>query len=222
MNDTNLEITADVVRALLLEQHPDLVGRLAIREVEGGWGNQMWRLGDELAVRMQRMDSTPALQLKERRRQPVLASRLPLPVPTPVGASAATRAGLAPAAPGADPGAVWGTVRAVPQHWTVMTWVSGEPLDHGSISRAAHPADTLASFLRALHVRRPPRHRSVRTAVLIPGAARPALRTSSRPSPSMTLPLMSGPSGTTRSWLACGRARRCGCKATSIQPTSSS
>jgi hypothetical protein len=44
----------------------------------------MWRLGDELAVRMQRMDRTPELQLKERRWLPVLAPRLPLPVPTPV------------------------------------------------------------------------------------------------------------------------------------------
>jgi aminoglycoside phosphotransferase (APT) family kinase protein len=37
----------------------------------------------------------------------------------------------------------------------VMTWVPGEPLDHGSISRGAHAADTLAGFLRALHVEAP-------------------------------------------------------------------
>ncbi len=30
---------------VLREQHPDLAG-LTIREVAGGWGNQMWRLGD--------------------------------------------------------------------------------------------------------------------------------------------------------------------------------
>ena len=83
MTDTGIEITADLVRGLLQEQHPDLAG-LAIREVAGGWGNQMWRLGDELAVRMQRMDPTPELQLKERRWLPVLAPLLPLPVPTPV------------------------------------------------------------------------------------------------------------------------------------------
>src|SRR6478672_3539281 len=76
-------VTADLVRDLLREQHPDLA-ELPIREVAGGWGNQMWRLGDELAVRMQRMDPTPELQLKERRWLPVLAPRLPLPVPTPV------------------------------------------------------------------------------------------------------------------------------------------
>ena len=39
----------------------------------GGWGNRMWRLGDELVVRMQRMDPSAELQLKERRWLPVLA-----------------------------------------------------------------------------------------------------------------------------------------------------
>jgi aminoglycoside phosphotransferase (APT) family kinase protein len=134
VTDTEIEITADLVRDLLQEQHPDLAG-LAIREVAGGWGNQMWRLGDKLAVRMQRMDPTPERQLKERRWLPVLAPLLPLPVPTPV------RFG--------EPS------ERFPKHWTVMTWVHGEPLDHGSISRGANAADTLAGFLRALHVEAP-------------------------------------------------------------------
>ncbi len=134
MTDADIEITADLVRDLLAEQHPDLAG-LAIREVAGGWGNQMWRLGDELAVRMQRMDPTPELQLNERRWLPVLAPRLPLPVPTPV------RSG--------EPSARF------PKHWTVMTWVPGEPLDSAPLSRGAHAADTLAGFLRALHVAAP-------------------------------------------------------------------
>jgi aminoglycoside phosphotransferase (APT) family kinase protein len=51
MIESEIEISEDLVRGLLREQHPDLAG-LPIREVAGGWGNQMWRLGDELAVRM--------------------------------------------------------------------------------------------------------------------------------------------------------------------------
>lgn len=134
MTDAEIEITADLVRDLLREQHPDLAG-LPVREVAGGWGNQMWRLGDGLAVRMQRMDPTPRLQLNERRWLPVLAPHLPLPVPTPV------RSG--------EPSARF------PKHWTVMTWVHGEPLDHSSISRGDHAAGTLAGFLKALHVEAP-------------------------------------------------------------------
>jgi aminoglycoside phosphotransferase (APT) family kinase protein len=134
MSASDTAITADLVREALEEQHPDLA-RMPLREVAGGWGNQMWRLGDDLAVRVQRMDPTPAPQLKERRWLPVLAPRLPLPVPTPV------RHG--------EPSA------GLPRYWTVMTWVPGEPLDHGAITRGADAADALAGFLRALHAPAP-------------------------------------------------------------------
>jgi aminoglycoside phosphotransferase (APT) family kinase protein len=131
---TEVGITAGLVRELLRDQHPDLAD-LPLREVEGGWGNQMWRLGDELAVRIQRMDTDPEPQLKERRWLPVLAPHLPLPIPVPV------RSG--------SPSARF------PKLWTVMTWVPGVPLDQGSITRGEHAADTLAAFLRALHVPAP-------------------------------------------------------------------
>lgn len=128
------EVTAGLVRDLLRDQHPDLA-ELSLREVEGGWGNQMWRLGDELAVRIQRMDTEPDHQLKERRWLPVLALRLPLPIPVPVRGGAPSE--------------------RFPKIWTVVTWVPGVPLDHGAITRGQHAADTLASFLRALHVAAP-------------------------------------------------------------------
>jgi aminoglycoside phosphotransferase (APT) family kinase protein len=131
---TTSEISASLVRDLLRDQHPDLA-ELPLREVDGGWGNQMWRLGDELAVRIQRMDTEPDPQLKERRWLPLLAPRLPLPVPVPVRSGAPSE--------------------RFTKLWTVMTWVPGLPLDHGSITRGGHAADTLAEFLRALHVEAP-------------------------------------------------------------------
>ncbi|MEO3875838.1 aminoglycoside phosphotransferase family protein [Nonomuraea sp. B12E4] len=130
----SVEIDEGLVRSLLQEQHPDLA-RLAIREVVGGWGNQQWRLGDELVVRMPRMESAANSQHNERRWLPVLAPRLPLPIPVPV------RIG--------EPSARF------PRPWTIMTWVPGEPLDCTTISRGDHAADTLAGFLRALHVEAP-------------------------------------------------------------------
>jgi len=134
VTEIGTEITAGLVRYLLRDQHPDLA-ELPIREVEGGWGNQMWRLGDELAVRIQRMDTAPGPQLKERRWLPLLAPRLPLPIPVPVRSGAPSE--------------------RFPKLWTVMTWVPGLPLDRGAITRSEHAADTLAAFLRALHVTAP-------------------------------------------------------------------
>ncbi len=48
---TQIEITADLVRDLLREQHPDLADR-PLQVGARGWDNQMWRLGDDLAVRL--------------------------------------------------------------------------------------------------------------------------------------------------------------------------
>ena len=82
------------------------------------------------------MDTDPGHQLKERRWLPLLAPRLPLPIPVPVRDGAPSE--------------------RFPKIWTVMTWVPGLPLDHASITRGEHAADTLAAFLRALHVAAPP------------------------------------------------------------------
>lgn len=131
---SGLEVSEGLVRDLLREQHPDLAD-LPVREVAGGWGNQMWRLGDDLAVRMQRMDTSPDPQLKERRWLPVLAPRLPLTIPVPVRDGTPSE--------------------RFPKLWTVMSWVHGTPLDHGTITRGDHAADILAAFLTALHVEAP-------------------------------------------------------------------
>lgn len=123
----------ELVRALLIEQHPDLAD-LELRDVAGGWDNQQWRLGTELAVRMPRTERAPALLRTEQKWLPALAERLPLPTPTPV------RVG--------EPSALF-------EHtWTVTRWVEGEPADRAPITRA-DAADTLAGFLTALHRRAP-------------------------------------------------------------------
>ncbi|MFE9428620.1 aminoglycoside phosphotransferase family protein [Kitasatospora sp. NPDC006697] len=130
MTEPEIRITAELVRDLLRDQHPDLAG-LPISEVDGGWDNQQWRLGEELAVRMPRTEGAPGLLLRERRWLPELAPRLPLPVPVPVRHGQPSE--------------------RFPKPWTVMSWVPGRPLDHAPLTRGEHAAVALAGFLRALH-----------------------------------------------------------------------
>ncbi|TCO64714.1 aminoglycoside phosphotransferase family protein [Actinocrispum wychmicini] len=128
-----LRFEQDLVRALLAEQHPDLAD-LEIRDVAGGWDNQQWRLGTELAVRLPRTERAPALLRTEQKWLPVLAERLPLPTPIPV------RVG--------EPSPLF-------EHtWTITRWVEGEPADYAPITRA-DAAGTLAGFLKALHQQAP-------------------------------------------------------------------
>ncbi|WP_153536528.1 aminoglycoside phosphotransferase family protein [Actinomadura macrotermitis] len=131
MTHAEIEITAGLVRDLLREQHPDLAD-LPVRLGARGWDNQLWRLGDDLAVRLPWQGrAADALLRNEHTWLPVLAPRLPLPVPVP------QRLG--------EPSARF------PRPWIVTTWVPGEPADRAPITRGAQAATSLAAFLTALH-----------------------------------------------------------------------
>lgn len=119
----------ELVRALLAEQHSDLAD-LDLREVLGGWDNQQWRLGEDLAVRMPRTERGPELVQNEQTWLPVLAERLPLPTPVPVRSGAPSERFEHP--------------------WAIVRWVHGQPADRAPIT-APDSAQALAGFLAALH-----------------------------------------------------------------------
>src|SRR5258708_22942116 len=131
VTDTENEITADLIAELLREQHPDLAD-LPLTFGARGWDNQLWRLGDDLAVRLPwATQDADELLLKEHTLLPAIAPRLPLQIPVP------QRLGQP-------------SVR-FPRPWIVTTWVAGEPADRAPATRGAEAADTLAAFLAALH-----------------------------------------------------------------------
>jgi len=73
---TDHEITADLIAELLREQHPDLAG-LPLTFGARGWDNQLWRLGDDLAVRLPwATQDAGGLLLKEHAWLPAIAPRL--------------------------------------------------------------------------------------------------------------------------------------------------
>ncbi|MER7279171.1 aminoglycoside phosphotransferase family protein [Dactylosporangium sp. NPDC000244] len=131
MTHAELEITAELVRDLLRDQHPDLAGH-PIRLGARGWDNQLWRLGDDLAVRLPwATGSADELLRKEHAWLPGLAPLLPLPIPVP------QRFG--------EPSARF------PRPWLITTWVPGSPADQTPVTRGAEAAESLAAFLTALH-----------------------------------------------------------------------
>ncbi|MFF9899230.1 aminoglycoside phosphotransferase family protein [Streptomyces longispororuber] len=131
MTATEADITEDLIRHLLREQCPDLADRpLTLGAL--GWDNQVWRLGDDLAVRLPwATRSADALLRKEYTWLPLLAPRLPLRVPVPQHLG--------------EPSARF------PRPWLVTTWVPGEPADRAPATRPAEAAAALAGFLTALH-----------------------------------------------------------------------
>lgn len=130
MPAAEVSVTVDLVRRLLEAQHPDLA-RLPLEVLANGWDNLVCRLGKDLLVRLPRRALAADLVRHEQRWLPVLAPRLPLPVPAPV------RVG-APAL-------------GYPWAWSVVPYLPGE------IAAVAPPTDphgtavVLAEFLAALH-----------------------------------------------------------------------
>jgi len=49
-----IDVDEPLVRSLVADQHPDL-SDLALEHLEAGWDNTLWRLGDELLVRLPRL-----------------------------------------------------------------------------------------------------------------------------------------------------------------------
>lgn len=125
---------AGIVRALLAEQHPDLA-RLPIRHVARGWDNDLFRLGDDLAVRLPHRAQAAPLLAHELAWLPRLAPRLPLPVPVPL------RAG--------QPGV------GHPWPWSVVPWLPGRSALLDPPIDLADAATTLGRFFRAMHVPAP-------------------------------------------------------------------
>jgi aminoglycoside phosphotransferase (APT) family kinase protein len=82
MPAAEVDITAELVRALLAGQHPDLA-LLPVTFLASGWDNAIFRLGDSLLARMPRRALGATIIEHEQRWLPVLAPVLPVAVPAP-------------------------------------------------------------------------------------------------------------------------------------------
>ena len=145
-----IQVSVTLARGLLSRQHPDLAD-LPITLAAEGWDNAVFRLGDDLALRLPRRTIGAALIRHEQRWLPVLKDRLPLAIPAPV------RVGVAQG--------------DYPWPWSVTPWFDGETAD------LAPPDDdqgaVLGGFFKALHLPAPddaPRNpgRGVPLAVRLP------------------------------------------------------
>ena len=119
-----------LARRLVDSQFPQWAD-LPVTPVEhGGVDNRTFRLGERMTVRLPSADWYALQVAKEQRWLPVLAPRLPLPIPTPV----------ARGAPG----------EGYPYAWSVYRWLEGEVASESRIADLTEFATTLAGFLVAL------------------------------------------------------------------------
>ncbi len=126
------EVDTDValVRRLLADQFPHWAG-LPIEQVRSfGTDNALYRLGEDMLVRLPRTERTSGTLEHERRWLPRLAPLLPLAVPEP----------LAEGAP----------AEGYPFAWSVYGWLEGENATFDRIADLSQFATDLADFVAAL------------------------------------------------------------------------
>ncbi|MFF4759413.1 aminoglycoside phosphotransferase family protein [Streptomyces sp. NPDC001292] len=120
-----------LVRRLIAAQFPRWTG-LSVRRIgSAGTSNVMYRLGQDMVVRLPRTAGAAEDVEKEHTWLPRLAPSLPLTVPVPLGKGAAAE--------------------GFPWPWSVYRWIDGEIPAVGAVAEPRRLATDLARFVTALH-----------------------------------------------------------------------
>jgi aminoglycoside phosphotransferase (APT) family kinase protein len=118
-----------VVRRLIRSQFRQW-SELPIRALPAGWDNRSFRLGDDMLVRLPSAEVYATQVDKEQRWLPVLAAKLPVPIPKPIARG--------------EPG------DGYPWPWSVYGWIAGETATLEAVADSRTFATDLADFLLAL------------------------------------------------------------------------
>jgi aminoglycoside phosphotransferase (APT) family kinase protein len=129
MHIDELEIDEALVRRLLAEQFPEWAELPLSRIEPAGTDNAIFRLGDELSMRLARREGPTTPGGDELDWLPKLAVQLPLEIPVPVAQGRPTG--------------------EYPWYWDVYTWVEGANVPVEEID-AVQAARDLAAFVAAL------------------------------------------------------------------------
>lgn len=123
-------VDEDLVRRLIAGQFPRWAGLPVERFPSGGTVNGVYRLGDDMVVRLPLARGGAGDVAPEREWLPRLAPRLPVAVPEPLGAG--------------EP------AEGYPWPWSVYRWLAGENPEAGALDAPERLARDLAAFVTAM------------------------------------------------------------------------
>jgi aminoglycoside phosphotransferase (APT) family kinase protein len=130
MHADEVDIDASLVRRLLTAQFPRWA-ELPIKLVQSaGTVNAIYRLGDDMAVRLPRVQRWAGDLEKEYDWLPKLAQHLPLAIPEPIAKGSPSE--------------------SYPMHWSIYRWLEGKNATIEGIADLHQAATDLARFIAAL------------------------------------------------------------------------
>jgi aminoglycoside phosphotransferase (APT) family kinase protein len=130
MHADEVDIDLELVRRLVADQFPDWA-KLPVEPVlPWGTDNALYRLGEDMVVRLPRTERTNGTLKREREWLPRLSPHLPLEVPSPL---AEGRAAL-----------------GYPFEWSIYRWLEGEPVTDRPLADLGQAVADLSGFVSAL------------------------------------------------------------------------
>ncbi|GAA1078148.1 aminoglycoside phosphotransferase family protein [Kitasatospora arboriphila] len=123
-------VDGDLVRRLVAGQFPRWAGAAVERVPSDGTVNAMYRLGEDMVVRLPLVAGGAGDVALERTWLPRLAPHLPTPVPEVLGAGR--------------------PAEGYPWPWSVYRWLAGENPEPGALSEPVLLAEDLAGFVTAM------------------------------------------------------------------------
>jgi aminoglycoside phosphotransferase (APT) family kinase protein len=130
LHDDEVDIDADLVRRLVTEQFPQLSDLPLIEVKSTGTVNAIYRLGDELCVRLPRVQRWASGLKQECKWLPLLAPSLTLQVPEPVALALPTS--------------------YYPFSWAIFRWIDGQTYAPDRVDDERQAAVDLAQFVAEL------------------------------------------------------------------------
>ncbi|HMS25291.1 MAG TPA: aminoglycoside phosphotransferase family protein [Acidimicrobiia bacterium] len=139
MHDDEIDIDEELVQNLIATQFPQWK-ELFIKPVAStGTDNALFMLGEELVIRLPRINTALELIDKENVWLPILAPQLPTPIPTPVAQGKPSE--------------------EYPWNWSILQWMSGNIVTHDEDLFSV--AQDLAQFINALRAIDPAKGRAL-------------------------------------------------------------
>ncbi len=130
MHEAEVDVSETLVRSLLAAQMPELADQQLTVVEPWGTDNAIWRLGDDLVVRLPRIHWAVDQIDRDATWLPRLAPRLPVLIPEPVEVG--------------EPGSGY------PYRWAIHRWIPGEGATLDRVNRPETFALELADFVQKL------------------------------------------------------------------------
>jgi aminoglycoside phosphotransferase (APT) family kinase protein len=130
MHVDQLEIDESLARRLLAGQFPQWADLPVERVESAGTENAIYRLGDDMAVRLPYRAGKTTQVDRDHRWLPTLAPQLPLRVPLPIAKGAPTA--------------------EYPSQWSICRWLPGENAELDCLAEPSQASRDLAYFIHAL------------------------------------------------------------------------